>query len=270
MKSRWMITLVCGLFIFCVMAITASAADQVKVLAITKSAGFQHDVVKRQNAELGFAEKILVELGQKNNMLVVPTKDGGLINPEVLKQFDVLFFYTTGELQEVGKEDGSLPMSEKNRAAFVEWVQNGGGFVGSHTCADTFHKWVENGKNPYVEMVGGEFATHGAQEEGSLKVLEHPITAGLDKNQEWALQDEWYMFKNVNNTFKPLLILQTKKMKQEKYNTVEPYPVCGVKEFGKGRVFTCALGHREDVWTSEKFQQLMVNGIKWAAGKLEK
>lgn len=270
MKFRWMITVVCGLSLIAAMTMSVYAADQIKVLAITKSAGFQHDVVKRQNNELGFAEKILVEIGKKNNMVVTPTKDGSLINPEKLKEFNVLFFYTTGELQDVGKEDASPAMKASDRGAILDFVKNGGGFVGSHTCADTFHNWEENGKKPYIDMIGGEFATHGAQEEGSLKITEHPITAFLDKSKEWALQDEWYMFKNVNNTLKPLLTLQTKKMKQEKYNTVEPYTVCGVKDFGKGKVFICALGHREDVWTSEKFQQLMVNGIKWSAGKLEK
>lgn len=267
MKSRCFVMMLCAVGLAAALTLPASA-QEVKMLAITSSAGFEHSVVQREKGELGFAEKILVEIGQKNGILVVPTKDGGLINAEVLKQFDVLFFYTTGELQNAGK-DGSIPMNAERRKDIIEFVKNGGGFVGSHTCTDTFHEWAEDGQKPYIELVGGEFASHGAQETGYLKVLDHPITAHLDKNVEWALQDEWYIFKNVNNSLMPLMILQTKKMEQEQYNTLEPYSVCGVKDFGNGRVFTCALGHREDVWTSPKFQDLMVNGIKWAAKKLK-
>ncbi|MBD3267282.1 ThuA domain-containing protein [bacterium] len=269
MKSRALLTLLCGLFVASLFA-PAVHADQIKVLALTKSSGFEHSVIRRDKGELGHAEKILVEMGKENGMLVVPTKDGGLIHPAVLDQFDVVFFYTTGELDKPGKKDFSAPMSTEQRASLIEWVKNGGGFVGSHTCADTFHRWVdESGKKPYIEMVGGEFATHGKQEKGYLTVLDHPITSHLNQNEQWAFPDEWYIFKNVNNTFKPLLILETKKMEQEKYTQLEPYPVAGVKDFGKGKVFTCALGHREDVWTNPDFKKLMVKGIQWAAGELK-
>jgi uncharacterized protein len=57
-------------------------------------------------------------------------------------------------------------------------------------------------------------------------------------------------------------------MEQELYNKVEPYPNTWIEEIGQGRVFDTALGHREDVWTNPQFQQLLVNGIKWAAKRL--
>jgi uncharacterized protein len=267
MKTNWF-TLLLGGFLFIAFLSPVCSAEPVKVLAITNSAGFEHSVVRREKGELGHAERILVEIGKKNNMIIVPTKDGGLIHPAVLEQFDVVFFYTTGELEKAGK-DGSLPMNADNRDALIEWIENGGGFVGSHTCTDTFHHWEKDGKKPYIELVGGEFATHGQQETGFLNVQKHPITAHLSTNEPWSFVDEWYIFKNVNNSLTPLLILDTKKMKQEAYNSIDPYPVCGIKDVGKGKVFTCALGHREDVWSDAKFQQLMINGINWAAGKLK-
>jgi hypothetical protein len=268
MKSQWILSTLCLLLAVALIA-PAVQAQPLKVLALTKSSGFEHSVVRREKGELGFAEKILVDIGPKNGMMIVPTKDGGLIHPDVLKQFDVVFFYTTGELDQPGKKDTSPAMSTENRDELIKWVKNGGGFVGSHTCTDTFHQWNVDGVKPYIEMVGGEFATHGKQEKGYLKVMDHPITSHLSKEVLWAFPDEWYIFKNVNNTFKPLLILQTQKMEQETYTQIDPYSVCGVKNFGQGRVFTCALGHREDVWTNPDFQKLLIKGIQWSAKKLD-
>jgi hypothetical protein len=38
---------------------------------------------------------------------------------------------------------------------------------------------------------------------------------------------------------------------------------------GKGRVFYTSLGHREDVWSSKIFEQLVLGGLSWALGRLE-
>jgi len=38
---------------------------------------------------------------------------------------------------------------------------------------------------------------------------------------------------------------------------------------GKGRVFYTSLGHREDVWSSKIFEQLLLGGLSWAMGGLQ-
>jgi uncharacterized protein len=45
-----------------------------------------------------------------------------------------------------------------------------------------------------------------------------------------------------------------------------PYPASWIRNYGKGRVFYTSMGHREDVWTSPQFQNLVVGGILWAVG----
>jgi hypothetical protein len=44
------------------------------------------------------------------------------------------------------------------------------------------------------------------------------------------------------------------------------YALTWTKDYGKGRVFYTALGHREDVWEDPRFQTMMVEGILWACG----
>jgi type 1 glutamine amidotransferase len=42
------------------------------------------------------------------------------------------------------------------------------------------------------------------------------------------------------------------------------YGLAWCREYGKGRCFFTALGHREDVWTNPTFQAHLLGGIKWA------
>ena len=51
----------------------------------------------------------------------------------------------------------------------------------------------------------------------------------------------------------------------------EPYhvPIAWVKNYGEGKVFYISLGHREDVWTNETYQQSLLGGIKWILGQAE-
>ena len=42
-----------------------------------------------------------------------------------------------------------------------------------------------------------------------------------------------------------------------------------VRRYGKGRVFYTNLGHVKENWDDPKFQQMFVEGIKWAMGLVE-
>ena len=244
------------------------ADEPIRVLFLSKSTGFQHSVIQRKNNELGHSEKIMLELGAKNGMDVVCTKDAGTINADQLKNFDVVMFYTTGDLTkadgEPGKnKDNGTPMAEGGVDALYKWVQEGGAFCGMHTAADTFHDNVT-----YRKLSGGVFKTHGKQEVAKCSVVKkHPITAHL--GDSITLMDEWYIFRDSTGTYTPLLQLETKGMEQDLYKQLEPYPITWIEEVGKGRIFNTALGHREDVWTNPDFQKMLVNGIKWAAKKLD-
>ena len=48
-----------------------------------------------------------------------------------------------------------------------------------------------------------------------------------------------------------------------------PYPETWARKHEKGRVFFTSLGHREDVWESDFFQNLLLGGLAWALGNVE-
>ncbi len=229
-----------------------------KILFVTQSAGFEHDVIKRDAASpdtLSLAEKILSEVCAAANIGVTCTKDSTKLTAEYLGQFDAVFFYTTGDLP--------LPKPQ----ALLDYVASGKGFVGSHCAADTFHGWKEQDKLPYIEMIGAEFETHHAQEVARVQVKNASFPACTHiPGASFEINDEWYMFKNVSPDIQVDLILDTSSMKQTEYNSVKPYPVAWHRPYGKGRVFYTALGHRDDVWTNPLFQKHVLAGIQWAIG----
>ena len=143
-----------------------------KLLVVTVTKGFRHDSIPT-------AEKVIAELGSLKQSFTVDyaRTDEDLATkttPQGLKKYDgVVFASTTGDIP--------LP----DREAFLDWIKDGHAFIGLHAATDTFH-----GYRPYIEMIGGEFASHGPQ----LKVRlisedpEHAATKPFNKTSPKKLK----------------------------------------------------------------------------------
>ena len=183
-----------------------------------------------------------------------------------MKTYDAVIFANT---------TGNLPLPDPQ--AFVDWVKSGKGFVGVHAATDTFP-----GFRPYIEMIGGEFKTHGAQVSVDVINQDKKFPACNHLPATWTVFDEIYQLKNFERTnVHGLLTLD----KHPNDKSPGDYPVAWCSNYGKGRVFYTSLGHREDVWdanykdgkgerknspeVADAFQKHLLNGIKWALG-LEK
>jgi len=79
--------------------------------------------------------------------------------------------------------------------------------------------------------------------------------------------DEWYTFKDFAKDMHVLLVQDTKGMKGIDYQRA-PFPATWVRRQGKGRVFYTSMGHREDVWTNFRFQNILLGGLGWVAGNV--
>jgi type 1 glutamine amidotransferase len=251
----------------------ARAADKPtrkkRVLMFTKSSGFEHSVIRRSKPDqLSHAEKIVTELANQHGFEVVCTKDGRIFVPEEIEKFDAFFFYTTGDLTQPGT-DKHPPMSPSGKKAFLEAIHQGKGFIGSHCAADTFHSPGKRDENqplekcdPYIQMLGGEFISHGAQQKAAMRLVSRPFPA-LQKLQDFELHEEWYALKNFAPDLHVILVQDTKGMQGAMYQR-PPFPATWARFYGKGRVFYTSMGHREDVWTNTIFQTILVAGILWA------
>ena len=132
------------------------------VLYLTHSAGFKHEV-------LPLSQQIFKEIGERTRAFeVTATEDCSLLSREGLKKYDAVVFYTTGE----------LPISDEQKAAFLDFIKSGKGFIGIHSATDTFYKWPE-----YGELIGGYFDQHPWHQDVTVAVEDqrHPATRHLGK-----------------------------------------------------------------------------------------
>ena len=86
--------------------------------------------------------------------------------------------------------------------------------------------------------------------------------------------EEWYTFKNVGDDLHVILVQDTEPMSKKhpadkKLCGRPSFPATWARMHGKGRVFYTSMGHREDVWTNPKFQQIVLGGIDWALGRVD-
>lgn len=256
-----------------------AAAPARKILFFSKSSGYEHEVISYKKGQPSFAEKVLAELGAKNHWTFTFSKDGSLFAPAYLAQFDAVFFYTTGNLCEPGT-DGQPAMSPEGKQALLDYVAGGKGFIGTHSASDTFHTNNESKKgperyrnfgdvaDPYVKFIGGEFIKHGAQQSATMRVVDAKFPGLAAHAAGFALQEEWYSLKDFRPDLHVLLLQETETMKGIEYER-PAYPATWARKHGKGRVFYTSMGHREDVWTSPIFQDILTGGVSWAVGNVE-
>jgi uncharacterized protein len=229
---------------------TVSQATLPKVLYVTQSAGYKHPV-------LPLSEQILPQIGTKANAFdTTVAHDVSGITADNLKNYDAVVFYTTGE----------LPMSEEQKAALMEFVRGGKGFVGIHSATDTFYKWAD-----YGSMIGGYFDGHPWHQDITVRVEDRSSPATRHLPASFALKDEIYQFKDWSRSdVHVLLSLDPSSVDLTKPNvkrTDKDFALAWTKNVGKGRMFYTALGHEAAVWQDERFQQHLVGGIKWAMGR---
>lgn len=229
-----------------------------RILMVTQSKGFKHGSVNRKEGQLAPAEQALTEIGIRSNLFRVDcTQDCEKdFTKENLKNYDIVFFYTTG----------NLPIKEDDLNYFFnEWLKTKGhGFIGAHSAADTYHNY-----QPYWDMIGGTFNGHpwGSGDTVTISVHDKTHPASKPWGDEFTIKDEIYRFRN----WQPEKVRVLMSLDMSKTELKKPYhvPVLWVKEYGAGRVMHMSLGHREDVWSNPMYQESLLGGIRWMLGKAD-
>lgn len=240
--------------------ITAEAAPK-KVLVVTATKGFRH-------SSIATAENVIATLGETSGAFtVVDYVRGGGDAKKGADDTDVMEKMTVAKLNEVdavifANTTGTLAIPDKE--GFIKWVENGHALIGMHSAGDTFDG--PGRYQPYVDLIGAEFKTHGAQVqvEAYNQDPTHPATKGIGTS--YVVFDEIYEYLPESwhrERVHGLLTLD----KHPQTMAPGDYPVSWCKEVGHGgKVFYTSLGHREDVWTSEAYQRHILGGIEWALG----
>lgn len=245
-----------------------------KILMFTRSQGFEHPVIRRNKGEeYSLAERIVQDLAKKHKFEVTCTKDGRVFLPETIAQYDAFLFETTEDLTKEGG-DKHPPMPPDGKKTLLDAISKGKGFVGCHCASDTFHSadrsWKDQPRDktdPYILMLGGEFYSHGRQQKARMHVVDDkfPATKGLS---DFDLTEEWYGLKNFAPDLHVLLVQETEGMQDAQYAR-PAYPATWAHKFGDGRVFYTSMGHREDVWESERFHKILLGALAWATRQVD-
>ncbi|MEO8216919.1 MAG: ThuA domain-containing protein [Acidobacteriota bacterium] len=216
-----------------------------RLLVVTVTEGFRHSSIET-------AERVLLEIAVAASFTVefvrTPEDLATHMTVDALRNLDgVIFANTTGELP--------LP----DREAFLDWIAQGHAFIGIHSAADTFHEFA-----PYLDMLGGEFDSHGDQAAVIVDVLDpdHPAARSLDP--AFSVFDEIYLFKRFDRSAVNVVLSLGKEPNS---GTPGFFPIAWCKDYGQGRVFYTALGHREDVWESPSFREHLAGAIAWATSR---
>ena len=225
-----------------------SAQAQKKLLVVTVTKGFRH-------SSIATAEKVLGQLAEKSggaftvDYVRTDEEMAGKMTAEALKGYDGFIFANT---------TGDLPLPDKD--AFIAAINSGKGFVGMHSCSDTFHVY-----RPFIEMLGGEFQTHGAQVgvECLVQDAKHPAVRHF--GEAYCIQqEEIYLMKSYDPKRVHELLMLDKHPNQKK--TAGRFPISWCRKQGQGNVFYTSLGHNESVWENAAYQQHILGGIKWSLG----
>jgi len=256
-----------------------------KILFYSKSSVYEHDMIKEKDGQPSKAAKILIALGQSNNIEFTFTKDGTLFTPDNLAKYDALFFYTEGNPFDLGL-DKQPPMTKEGKVAFLAAIHDGKGFIGVHSASDTFHspggegwggpaRFKDDGANtdPFIRMIGGEFIIHGSQQRAHQICVDKNFPGMSAVPDDFGPLEEWYSFKDFAPDLHVLLVQDTSTMDKSgnnRHGYARPnYPSTWAHDYGKGRVFYTSMGHREDIWNNPVFQQVVLGGMNWALGRVD-
>lgn len=153
-------------------------------------------------------------------------------------------------------------------------VLNGTGLAGWHGgIADAYRDSAD-----YLHMIGGQFAHHAGKDPAertgeqsdnyipyTVHITEygktHPITAGIEdfdlvSEQYWVLSDE----------YNDVLATTTQEVRPwDAWNRPVTAPAIWTRQWGRGRVFVSAPGHRLEIVESRPVRTIIERGLLWAA-----
>jgi len=240
------------------------------VLTITAPGVYIHDVVVRgSNGSLSVVEKNMQEIMQLGGHNIALSKSGACINPTMLSCFDVVFFFTRGDLNYTAQPGWWDPITNDNLIYLIDWIREGHGFVGVHPASGTFQS-----SQLYMDMIGGDFLGHSPFGSGlQFKVVDpsenfSQIVSHIPDT--WSNVDEFYGYSFQASD---LISLFNTSLNASQLQCCFAYPETGnfsntwIRYEGQGRVFYTGLGHSADQWNyNDNFKRMLYKSVLWTGG----
>lgn len=248
------------------------------VLVYSKTLGFRHSSIET-------GARALQMLGEKTRAFTtVHSENPAMFDADNLSKFDaVLMLNTTGDClapKSGDLSDAEVETLERRKENLHKFVASGKGLAGTHSSTDTFYSW-----KVYGDMIGGWFTGHPWHQLVPIKIDApgHPLTTMFDASNGFEVTDEIYQFAPRGNNqsydgyqpysrdkLKVLLSLDSVKFDVSKGKRTDgDYAISWIRDYEKGRVFYCSLGHREEIYWNPTVLKHYLAGIQFALGDLK-
>jgi type 1 glutamine amidotransferase len=231
--------------------------------------------VRTGHASIPYGNYALALMGETTGAYeAVFSNDIEMFRPARIKQFDAICFNNTV---------GVLFEDPELRQSLLDFVANGGGFVGIHAAAATFVQYPVYDQWPaFGKMLGAyEDGGHpwGPKETITIKIddPDHPVNAAFG-GKGFEIQDEVFQFRHgySRDTLRILLAIDTDKTDMGPKRRILPerredkdLALSWVRSYGKGRVFYTSFGHNKEIFWHGPLLKHMLDGIQFALGDLE-
>jgi type 1 glutamine amidotransferase len=238
-----------------------------KLLAVADvQSGFHHDSISHALAtveQIGRKANAYVAIIRTDSQLITKGQiigtgryEGRGVNARTLDFYDAIFMLPSG----------FGTMTEQQKKELLGFVHDEGkGLIVGHATGVAFTDWPE-----FAEMVGGymdsEFNAN------ARIIVEDPAFPGAMAfgGTTFMFNDQHPVFKAPYSRDKVHVIMRLDPESLDDKNRARradgDFPVVWAKQYGKGRVFNVGWGHPDTTWDDPRFQQMMLEGIKWAMG----
>lgn len=243
----------------------AAQVDVPHMFVFTRTDGFRH-------SSIGHSRDVIAGLAGSSEAFTVEfSEDTADLTPELLARTDVILFANT---------TGEHPFSVEQKDMFVDWLLDGGGFMGIHAAADTNYQWPE-----YQELVGAAFESHPHNGNGmggylfdratvQIEDPDHPILAAYEGAERFQLREEYYRWReNPRDTQDVHVLLSLDETSTYsgfgQFGFLSPaydddQPLEWTKSFrGANRVWYTNLGHYDSTYDDPQWQAHFVAAVGW-------
>ena len=219
---------------------TTSPAASVLVFTKTQPPSSAHAVTPE-------ALNLLEMTARRYSFSIDATDDSNAFTAENLDRYDVVMWLNTS---------GDV-LNKKQRAAFIDWVARGGGFVGVHSAAMTHPNWKE-----YRDLIGANVISDEdamTSEENVAVDTGHAATDEVPDEIE-SISDQWYSLDRNPGDQADTTVLATVDRGDDANQ-----PVAWCRPYGDGRSWYTTMGHSLSTFEEGDYMNLLRGGIWWSA-----
>lgn len=194
---------------------------------------------------------VMMPLMRSQGMTVDYKTNEGILHPDSLKVYDILFLYNSKKGSGGTGADKSPDLTAAQEDALLAWVNAGHAVIAAHSATSSY---LSNPK--YAQLLGAEYLAHG-EDLQSIRVTapNHPAMLGVSAPPSAANSTYWDEGRTHRFLQKDTVILAVSNSNGNPWTWVRPQ--------GQGWVYYTSSGHDARCWNDANFQKQILQALKW-------